>query len=71
MSRSIRRVVLYAIIAGTAVAGVAIPVTTAHQADVPSLSYPDEDWPPQGPETEPAPTTTPPPRMGPGCPVCL
>ena len=70
MSRNLRRVVLSATIACTAVAGVAVPAAAVvRHSDVPSVSYPSEDWPP--PRPEPVPTTPPPPPMAPGCPVCL
>jgi hypothetical protein len=70
MNGNLRRLVIYAILVGAAAASVAIPAKAAvHPSQVPSLSYPDEDWPPPRPEPEPA--TPPPPPMGPGCPVCL
>lgn len=70
MNGNLCRVVLYAIIICAATAGDAIPAKAViHHSQVPSLAYPDEDWP--RPRPEPEPTTPPPPPMGPGCPVCL
>ena len=70
MSRTLRRVILHTTIACTAVAGIAVPAAAVvRHSQVPSVSYPDEDWPP--PRPEPEPTTPPPFPMSPGCPTCL